>query len=136
MPQRRAFPRLPARGLAIPLLLVVLHGCAKAAGESKYASTQDGSAGAEAAPRMPAPQSPSTADYEVVTSATAYDFQDDVVSGDLVRPDGELLSARGSAPAPVAPPQLAAVTPAEAPAAAAREVTDAVQAGPVLVYTA
>jgi hypothetical protein len=26
--------------------------------------------------------------------ATAYDFEDDLVTGDLVRPDGELLSVR------------------------------------------
>ncbi|MDB4986119.1 MAG: hypothetical protein JWN04_1297 [Myxococcaceae bacterium] len=28
------------------------------------------------------------------TGATAYDFDDDLVTGDLVRPDGELLSVR------------------------------------------
>jgi len=27
-------------------------------------------------------------------SATTYDFEDDLVTGDLVRPDGELLSVR------------------------------------------
>ncbi|MET0285368.1 MAG: hypothetical protein ABW352_12890 [Polyangiales bacterium] len=27
-------------------------------------------------------------------SATSYDFEDDLVTGDLVRPDGELLSVR------------------------------------------
>jgi hypothetical protein len=27
-------------------------------------------------------------------AATTYDFEDDLVTGDLVRPDGELLSAR------------------------------------------
>ena len=27
-------------------------------------------------------------------SATSYDFEDDLVQGDLVRPDGELLSVR------------------------------------------
>jgi hypothetical protein len=28
------------------------------------------------------------------TGATSYDFEDDLVQGDLVRPDGELLSVR------------------------------------------
>lgn len=47
---------------------------------SSVAQAQEDTAGAPAA--APA------------AGATAYDFEDDLVQGDLVRPDGELLSVR------------------------------------------
>ncbi|MDB4973413.1 MAG: hypothetical protein JWN48_1754 [Myxococcaceae bacterium] len=37
---------------------------------------------------------PPAAGAAPAAGATAYDFEDDLVSGDLVRPDGELLSVR------------------------------------------
>jgi len=46
------------------------------------------SASAQATGKAPAAQGGGEA------SATSYDFEDDLVTGDLVRPDGELLSVR------------------------------------------
>ena len=46
-----------------------------------------GTAGAQEAAGSPTEASGSP-------SATTYDFEDDLVTGDLVRPDGELLSVR------------------------------------------
>lgn len=37
---------------------------------------------------------PAAAGAAPAAGATAYDFDDDLVTGDLVRPDGELLSVR------------------------------------------
>jgi hypothetical protein len=37
---------------------------------------------------------PQAADSKASAGTTAYDFEDDLVQGDLVRPDGELLSVR------------------------------------------
>ena len=37
---------------------------------------------------------PAPAGEKGAAGATAYDFEDDLVTGDLVRPDGELLSVR------------------------------------------
>lgn len=50
---------------------------------SSLAEAQEDTAGAPAA-AAPASEA----------GATAYDFEDDLVQGDLVRPDGELLSVR------------------------------------------
>lgn len=48
-----------------------------ASSSASVALAQDAKAGAAAEPQ-----------------ATSYDFEDDLVTGDLVRPDGELLSVR------------------------------------------
>jgi len=37
---------------------------------------------------------PQAADSKAGGGTTSYDFEDDLVQGDLVRPDGELLSVR------------------------------------------
>jgi len=54
------------------------------------ALTASGSALAQDEEATPAPAAGGAA----AAGATAYDFDDDLVTGDLVRPDGELLSVR------------------------------------------
>jgi hypothetical protein len=56
--------------------------CITAASGAGNALAQDQAAAAPAAAPAAEPQ------------ATSYDFEDDLVTGDLVRPDGELLSVR------------------------------------------
>jgi hypothetical protein len=94
----------------------------------------------EAAARAPAPALPPTATSAgMVPQEAQYSFSDDVVQGDLVRPDGELLShVRGSG-APAAAPLAVAETAQNAnkagqPNEAARP--DAQHTGPLLIYTA
>jgi len=53
--------------------------CAAALSATTSVSAQDAPAAGGAAP---------------AGGATSYDFEDDLVTGDLVRPDGELLSVR------------------------------------------
>ena len=43
---------------------------------------------------MAAPSNVQAQDAAAGGDATTYDFEDDLVSGDLVRPDGEMLSVR------------------------------------------
>jgi hypothetical protein len=52
-----------------------------------------------ASPALAAPAAPPPAGGDNVTykSKTVYDFDDDVVEGDLVRPDGEFVDSRKAA---------------------------------------
>lgn len=48
----------------------------------------------EATPAEAAPAAAAQGAESGATRSTTYDFEDDLVTGDLVRPDGELLSVR------------------------------------------
>ena len=159
MPRTRVIPGPPFAARMPMLLALALAGCSAARATS--ASVEDASSASSGAePAYAAPAIPPLVIQVGSESPTTYDFNDDLVTGDQVRPDSAPMAAMAARVSESespggrpfrnwfrrGPEPVAATTPAPAqpapPADAPRlpdekqSATDAAPAGPILVYTA